>query len=47
MQQKSDNYEVEGNGIGPSAGYNNIDHQLQNQGKKWIINNLFLLKINK
>ena len=33
MQQKSDNYEVEGNGIGPSSGYNNIDHQLQSQGK--------------
>ena len=32
MQQKSDNY-VEGNGIGPPTGYNNIDHQLQNQGK--------------
>ena len=32
MQQKSDNY-VEGNGIGPPSGYNNIDHQLQNQGK--------------
>ena len=32
MQQKSDNYEVEGNGIGPSSGYNNIDQQLQNQG---------------
>ena len=31
MQQKSDNY-VEGNGIGPPSGYNNIDHQLQNQG---------------
>ena len=31
MQQKSDNY-VEGNGIGPPTGYNNIDHQLQNQG---------------
>ena len=33
MQQKSDNYEVEGNDIGPSSGYNNIDHQLQSQGK--------------
>ena len=32
MQQKSDNYEVEGNGIGPLSGYNNIDQQLQNQG---------------
>ena len=32
MQQKSDNYEVEGNGIGLSSGYNNIDQQLQNQG---------------
>ena len=33
MQQISDNYEVEGNGIGTSSGYNNIDHQLQSQGK--------------
>ena len=32
MQQKSDNYEIEGNAIGPSSGYNNIDQQLQNQG---------------
>ena len=32
-QQKSDNQEVERNGIGPSSGHNNIDHQLQNQGK--------------
>ena len=32
MQQKSDNY-VEGNGIGPPSGYNNVDHQLQNQRK--------------
>ena len=40
MQQKSDNY-VEGNGIGPPSGYNNIDHQLQNQSK--FMNRLRLL----
>ena len=40
MQQKSDNY-VEGNGIGPPSGYNNVDHQLQNQRK--FMNRLRLL----